>query len=86
LIATASIIVGAPSVRDFSTGASDHVRYDSILIALAFPLFYEGEAMFRILLVSLVFTFIVGCDTMAAFGRDVSRLGDKIEQKAERNK
>ncbi|HEV7393377.1 MAG TPA: entericidin [Burkholderiales bacterium] len=34
----------------------------------------------------LVALFCAGCDTMAAFGRDVSRLGDKIEQKAERNK
>ena len=42
--------------------------------------------MFRIFLASMVFMFIVGCDTMAGFGRDVGRLGDKIEQKAERNK
>ena len=42
--------------------------------------------MFRIVLALLVFMFIVGCDTMAGLGRDVSRLGDKIEQKAERNK
>ena len=34
----------------------------------------------------LVALFCAGCDTMAAFGRDVSRLGEKIEQKAERHK
>jgi predicted small secreted protein len=78
--------MGAPGVRDFSTGASDRVRYDSMLITARDPLFQEGEAMFRILLVSWVFMFVVGCDTMAGFGRDVGRLGDKIEQKAERNK
>ena len=27
-----------------------------------------------------------GCNTMAGFGRDVERAGDKIEQKAERNR
>jgi predicted small secreted protein len=82
----ASIIAGAPGVRDFGTGASDRVRYDSTLIAAGISAVPGGEAMFRIILASWVFTFIVGCDTMAAFGRDVGRLGDKIEQKAERNK
>jgi len=39
-----------------------------------------------ILALVLVTSFVAGCDTMAGFGRDVGRLGGKIENKAERNK
>jgi predicted small secreted protein len=39
-----------------------------------------------ILALVIVTSFIAGCDTMAGFGRDVGRLGDKIEHKAARNK
>lgn len=39
-----------------------------------------------ILALVVVISFIAGCDTMAGFGRDVGRLGDKIEHKAGRNK
>jgi predicted small secreted protein len=47
----------------------------------------KGENMLRtILALVLVTSFIAGCDTMAGFGRDVGRLGGKIEHKAERNK
>ena len=41
--------------------------------------------MFRTLLaLVLIVSFGAGCNTMAGFGRDVERVGDKIEQKAER--
>jgi entericidin A len=30
--------------------------------------------------------FLVGCNTMQGFGKDVSKLGDKIENKAEEKK
>jgi entericidin A len=39
--------------------------------------------MLLIVLLSLVAT---GCNTMAGFGRDVEKLGDKIENKAEQKK
>lgn len=39
-----------------------------------------------VLAVLLLSTFVSACNTMAGFGRDVERVGDKIEQKAERNK
>lgn len=35
----------------------------------------------------LVFAMVaVGCNTMEGFGKDVSKLGDKIEQKADEHK
>jgi predicted small secreted protein len=43
--------------------------------------------MFRtIVALALLVTFSAGCNTMAGFGRDVGRLGDKIEEKADRHK
>jgi entericidin A len=39
--------------------------------------------MLLIVFLSLVAT---GCNTMAGFGRDVEKLGDKIENKAEQKK
>ena len=41
---------------------------------------------FKVLAVLLLVTFVSACNTMAGFGRDVERVGDKIEHKAERNK
>jgi entericidin A len=35
------------------------------------------------LLVSLSAILVVGCNTMSGLGKDVSKLGDKIERKAE---
>jgi entericidin A len=48
----------------------------------------RGEKdMFRtVLAILLLGTVVSACNTMAGFGRDVERVGDKIEQKAERNK
>jgi len=37
-----------------------------------------------VLTLSLV--ILTGCNTMAGFGKDVSKVGDKIEQKAEQHK
>jgi predicted small secreted protein len=43
--------------------------------------------MFRIVCtLTLVAFFTAGCNTMAGLGRDIERTGEKIEQKAERNK
>jgi entericidin A len=43
-----------------------------------------GKALaLLIILLSLV---ALGCNTMAGFGRDVEKLGDKIEHKAEQKK
>lgn len=38
------------------------------------------------LMVLLSAFFVVGCNTMSGLGKDVSKLGDKIEQKAEEKK
>jgi predicted small secreted protein len=40
---------------------------------------------FAFLIVSLALV-AAGCNTMAGFGRDVEKLGDKIESKAEQKK
>ncbi|MHB1231780.1 MAG: entericidin A/B family lipoprotein [Burkholderiales bacterium] len=37
-----------------------------------------------VLTLSLV--ILAGCNTMAGFGKDVSKVGDKIEQKADQHK
>ena len=37
----------------------------------------------RALALLLVGLLVVGCNTMEGFGKDVSKLGGKIEQKAE---
>ncbi len=42
--------------------------------------------MLRIVLALVLMISYAGCNTMAGFGRDVERLGDKIEDKAERRK
>ena len=35
---------------------------------------------------ALLAVWLSGCNTMAGFGRDVEKLGDKIENKAEEKK
>ena len=50
--------------------------------------FYEGDIMNKSY-VWLVLAFAVlaaGCNTMSGLGKDVSKLGDKIEQKADEHK
>ena len=38
-------------------------------------------------LISLVsFGLLAGCNTMEGFGKDVAKVGDKIEQKADQHK
>jgi predicted small secreted protein len=37
-------------------------------------------------LLAVVVLLVAGCNTMAVFGRDVEKLGDKIEQKAEQKR
>ena len=34
----------------------------------------------------LSFGILAGCNTMEGFGKDVSKVGDKIEQKADQHK
>lgn len=40
----------------------------------------------RILAIAVAFAFLAGCNTMQGFGRDVEKLGDKIEDKAAEKK
>jgi entericidin A len=40
--------------------------------------------MKKLVLWILVAGVLAGCNTMAGFGRDVEKLGDKIERKAEK--
>ncbi|MGH8726928.1 MAG: entericidin A/B family lipoprotein [Burkholderiales bacterium] len=40
----------------------------------------------RLLALLAAVLFICGCNTMAGFGKDVEKLGDKIENKAEQKK
>ena len=42
--------------------------------------------MRRIVLLIALTGVLAGCDTMAALGRDIQKLGDKIEKKAEEKK
>jgi predicted small secreted protein len=56
------------------------------LLKRAFTDLQGGTMLRTILALVLVTSFVAGCDTMAGFGRDVGRLGGKIENKAERNK
>lgn len=45
--------------------------------------------MFRAVVISgflASFLLVAGCNTMAGFGRDVEKAGDKIENKAEQKK
>ena len=46
----------------------------------------KGEKMLRIVMALVLVVCFAGCNTMAGFGRDVERLGDKIEDKAERRR
>jgi entericidin A len=39
-----------------------------------------------VLLLLLAALAVVGCNTVAGFGRDVEKLGDKIEDKAQQKK
>ena len=48
----------------------------------------KGDMTMNKLYVWLLLTFAVavtGCNTMEGFGKDVSKLGDKIEQKADQH-
>lgn len=38
------------------------------------------------LMLALSFGILAGCNTMEGFGKDVSKVGDKIEQKADQHK
>ena len=38
------------------------------------------------LMLALSLGILAGCNTMAGFGKDVSKVGDKIEQKADQHK
>jgi len=38
------------------------------------------------LVLTLSLVILAGCNTMAGFGKDVSKVGDKIEQKADQHK
>jgi entericidin A len=38
------------------------------------------------LILVLSFGLLAGCNTMEGFGKDVSKVGDKIEQKADQHK
>lgn len=40
----------------------------------------------RILALAVIAAILAGCDTMAALGRDIEKLGGKIEKKAEEKK
>lgn len=40
----------------------------------------------RILALTVIAGILAGCDTMAALGRDIEKLGGKIERKAEEKK
>lgn len=40
----------------------------------------------RMVAVAAVAAILAGCDTMAALGRDIEKLGGKIEKKAEEKK
>ena len=40
----------------------------------------------RIVLLITLASVLAGCETMAGLGRDVEKLGGKIEKKAEQNK
>ena len=40
----------------------------------------------KILALSVTAAFLAGCNTMAGLGKDVEKLGDKIENKAEQKK
>jgi entericidin A len=39
--------------------------------------------MCRLVLLVVMAGFLTGCNTISGFGRDVEKLGDKIEKKAE---
>ena len=43
------------------------------------------KKMTAILMLSMGF-LLVGCNTMSGFGKDVSKAGDKIEDKADKEK
>ena len=43
------------------------------------------QKTFALILV-LSFGTLAGCNTMEGFGKDVSKVGDKIEQKADQHK
>jgi entericidin B len=42
--------------------------------------------MREIVLLIVLAAFAAGCNTVAGFGRDVEKLGDKIENKAEQKR
>lgn len=43
--------------------------------------------MFRkVFVLTMLAVFLAGCDTFAALGRDIQKLGGKIEKKAEEEK
>jgi predicted small secreted protein len=40
----------------------------------------------RVMALIVLTAFVVGCNTVEGFGRDLGKLGDKIEQKAEQKR